>query len=675
MCSYSPVDPSFPHLLHGADYNPDQWIRTPAVWDEDMRLMKLAHLNSATVGIFSWAALEPEEGVFCFDWLDTILDKLAANGARAVLATPSGARPAWLAQTYPEVLQVREDGERILFGIRHNHCPTSPIYREKVALINRKLAERYAAHPALALWHISNEYGGACHCELCQEAFRDWLKQKYDGDLDRLNFEWWGAFWSHTYTDWSQIHSPTPRGEILVNGLKLDWRRFVSDRHISFYENEIAPLRELTPQVPITTNLMGTYDGIDYQEFARHMDVVSWDNYPDWHNGPEWETAQSIAFVHDIYRSLKGGKPFLMMESTPSCINWRMVNKLQRPGMQRLSALQAIAHGSDSVQYFQWRKSRGSHEKFHGAVVDHVGHEHTRVFADVTLLGKDLEKLDEVVGKTTKADVAIVYDWQNDWAVKGFTGYNIPRRDYQSVCERYHAPFWRRGIPTDVISMEADFTPYRLVIAPMLYMLKPGTAARIAAYVRGGGRFVATYLTGVVNENDLCYLGGIPGDGLREVFGVWAEETDSLHEHESNRVSLQGRCYEARHTCDLLHLEGAEALGVFETDFYAGYPAVTRNAYGSGRAYYIAFRNDTDFADDFCGGLIDEVRPRRAIDIPLPEGVSAQRRGSCIFVMNFRPEETRVTLDRTYRDILTGNELSGDTALPPFGCLVLRELL
>ena len=177
MCSYSPVDPSFPHLLHGADYNPDQWIRTPAVWDEDMRLMKLAHLNSATVGIFSWAALEPEEGVFCFDWLDTILDKLAANGARAVLATPSGARPAWLAQTYPEVLQVREDGERILFGIRHNHCPTSPIYREKVALINRKLAERYAAHPALALWHISNEYGGACQSELCQEAFRDWLKQ------------------------------------------------------------------------------------------------------------------------------------------------------------------------------------------------------------------------------------------------------------------------------------------------------------------------------------------------------------------------------------------------------------------------------------------------------------------------------------------------------------------
>ncbi len=246
----------FEHIIHGGDYNPDQWIDTPEIWDEDMRLMKLAHVNSATIGIFAWSLIEPQEGVYDFSVLDKIMDKLHENGMSVILSTPSGARPPWLAQKYPEVLRVEESGIRNEFGVRHNHCLTSPLYREKVRNINTKLAERYKDHPALKMWHISNEYCGECHCELCQEAFRDWLKVKYHNDIEELNFKWWNGFWSHRMTDWSQINSPKFRGENHVSAMKLCWNKFVSDSHISFFENEIAPLREITPNIPITTNFM-----------------------------------------------------------------------------------------------------------------------------------------------------------------------------------------------------------------------------------------------------------------------------------------------------------------------------------------------------------------------------------------------------------------------------------
>jgi beta-galactosidase len=357
ICRYPPISEKCAHFLHGGDYNPDQWRATPEIWDEDMRLMKRSGCNAMSVGIFSWSSFEPEEDRYDFTWLDTIMDKLAENGLFAILATPSGARPAWMSEKYPEVLRVGADRVRNLHGHRHNHCFTSPVYRAKTAAINRKLAERYKDHPALLVWHISNEYGGECHCPVCQEAFREWLKRKYENDLDQLNNAWWTGFWSHRYTKWSQLESPAPHGESSVHGLNLDWKRFVTDQTIEFYRNEIAPLRELTPEIPVTTNLMGTYTGLDYWKFAKELDVAAWDNYPSWHNDAEStpELASRISFLHDLNRSLKGGKPFMLMESTPSLVNWQRVNKLKRPGMHLLSSLQAVAHGSDTVQYFQWR--------------------------------------------------------------------------------------------------------------------------------------------------------------------------------------------------------------------------------------------------------------------------------------------------------------------------------
>lgn len=675
LSKYDPIHSKCSRLLHGGDYSPEQWKDTPEIWDEDMRLMQAAHCNTMSIGIFSWVSLEPAEGVFHFDWMDKIMDKLADNKAYAVLATPSGARPAWMSQQYPEVLRVAPSRQRNLHGERHNHCYTSPVYRQKTRIINQKLAQRYKDHPALLLWHVSNEYGGECHCGLCQEAFRGWLKEKYHHDLHELNHQWWTGFWSHTFTDWSQIESPAPHGEMCLHGLVLDWKRFVTHQTLDFMKNEIAVLKEITPDMPVTTNFMGTYPHLNYWKLAPAVDVVSWDNYPSWHgNEADWKLASKIGFVHDINRSLKGGKPFMMMESTPSMVNWQAINKFKRPGMHLLSSLQAVAHGSDTVQYFQWRKSRGSSEKFHGAVVDHCGHEHTRVFQDVAEVGRVLEKLEAIVGTTVRPDVAIIYDWENRWGIEELQGLCRDKRDYESTCQKHYEAFWGKGVPVDVIDMESDFSPYKLLIAPMLYMVKPGVAERIGQFVEKGGTLVATYLSGIVNENDLCFLGGFPGP-LREILGIWSEEIDSLFDHEMNAIVPADDCglnlkkrYEARVYCDLIHAETARALASYSSDFYAGRPALTVNAYGSGQAYYIAFRNDEDFLPDFYSNLISDLKVRRALDIELPEGTTAQLRSDgekeFIFLMNFSTEERKLELGAiTLKDVVTGEAAAGSFSL------------
>jgi len=683
---YPPINPRFPHILHGGDYNPDQWPE--AVWDEDMRLMKLAHCNTMTVAIFAWTKLEPAEGQFEFGWLDRVMDLLAKNGGYAVLATPSGARPAWMAAKYPEVLRVRPDRGRNLFGVRHNHCFTSPIYREKTALINSKLAERYADHPALLAWHLSNEYNGECHCDLCRAAFRTWVKRKY-GTLDALNHAWWTGFWSHTVTDWVQIDPPSSIGETSVHGLNLDWKRFVTDQTTDFMRAEIAPLRQFTPNVPITTNMMGTFPGLNYWRMAPHLDVISWDSYPMWHKGgasalaDDLALASDIAFVHDINRCLKGGKPFMLMESVPSATNWVPSAKVKRPGMHALSSLQAVAHGSDTVQYFQWRKSRGSSEKFHGAVVDHVGHEGTRVFNDVADLGRMLERLDPVVGTTVRPDVAIIYDWENNWAMTDAQGPRRGDKGYLDDCKHHYRAFWKRGVPVDVIDMEYDFSSYKLLVAPMLYMVRPGVAERIEAFVKAGGTFVATYLSGIVDENDLCFLGGWPGP-LRKMLGIWAEEIDALYEGDANAVlpatdnalGLSGE-YIAREFCDLIHAETAQVLATYKSDFYAGCPALTVNQLGKGDAYYIASRNDERFLDDFYAAVGSQLNLLRALDAELPTGVSAQVRADrahrFVFLMNFNPGPTTLDLgSASGTDLLTGASVRGQAELQGYDVMVLE---
>ena len=672
-------------LLHGADYNPDQWLHDPDILRQDIELMKKAGCNVMSVGIFAWAALEPEEGQYHWEWLDHVIDSLYENGISVILATPSGARPAWLAQRYPEVLRVTSDRRRIRFGARHNHCYTSPVYREKVGLLNRKLAERYSRHPAVILWHISNEYGGECHCELCQEAFRNWLKRKYRA-LDELNRQWWTAFWSHTYTDWSQIESPGPLGEQSIHGLNLDWRRFVTDQTIDFMKHEIACVKAVNPELPATTNFMYYYDGLNYFKFRDEIDIVSWDSYPTWHKADDFDTALDTAMYHDLMRSIKK-QPFLLMESTPSTTNWQGVSKLKKPGMHLLSSLQAVAHGSNSVQYFQWRKSRGSSEKFHGAVVSHDGSGDTRVFREVARVGQLLQQLSEVAGTSVRSEAAIVYDWENKWAVEDAQGPRNKGMGYKDEVQLHYRALKKLGLNVDFVDMEGDIDGYKLVIAPMLYMLRGGFEQKLRRFVQQGGTLVMTYWSGIVNENDLVFLGGAPHD-LTDVLGIVSEEIDSLYDHERNCGSvlaghdpggLQGS-YECHTLCDLVHLRGAEALMAYGEDFYAGRPVLTRNRFGLGEAYYIGSRFEQRFYDDFYGELSRTLQLARPLDLEFPRGVYAAERSNeqvqVVFIHNFtQAEQVLPALGQEWTAVSREADLTRELVLQPYEVLIAKRSL
>ena len=694
---FPPIVKNAPHFLHGGDYNPDQWIKwKDSIWKEDMRLAKLAGINTFSVGIFSWAALEPEEGKYNFGWLDEIMDMMAEHKITAVLATPTAARPAWMSRKYPEVLRVNRERQRILHGGRHNHCLTSPVYREKTTAINTALAERYQNHPALGIWHISNEYSGECHCPLCQERFRAFIINRY-GTLDALNEAWWAAFWAKTYTDWSQVESPGPLGETCIHGLNLDWMRFNTEQFVDFYLHEIQPLKAITPGVPCTTNFMGTYPGFDAFRMAQALDVVSWDSYPQWtsteNNADE---AVNASFHHDLIRSLKD-RPFMLMESSPSATNWRSAAKLHRPNIHMLQSMQAVAHGADSVQYFQFRKSRGSSEKFHGAVVDHEGSENTRVFRDAAAVGKRLAGMDAVLGTATPAETAIVFDWQIRWALEDARGFLQNKTGYLDTVRDHYRCFWEQGIPVDIIDSSIianGLGKYRLLIAPMLYMLRPGVGQAISAFVERGGIFAATYICGQVDENDLCFTGGFPGgkagtnlgvgplaipgvgpsaipSPLRKTMGIWCEEVDALYPEDRNSIVWNGTSYEAHGFCELIHAETARVLGTYGSDFYAGQPALTVNEYGNGKAYFIAARTAAspgcaNFLDDFYRVLVKDAGVRRVFDSELPKGVTAQIRSDgrtdYIFLMNFNPSPASVDC---------GNH--GVINLAPFECSLLER--
>lgn len=668
---------NFGKMLHGGDYNPEQWLHSPEILEKDIEYFKKAKINEVSVGIFSWAVLEPEEGVYNFDWLEKILDRLHENGISAMLATPSAARPRWMAKKYPEVLRVDATGHRNLYGERHNHCYTSPVYREKVRNINMALAKRFGDHPAVIAWHISNEYGGECHCPLCQAEFRNWLQEKY-GTVDKMNRAWATAFWSHQYTSFDQVDSPSPKGDSSLHGLNLDWKRFVTDRTVDFVKHEIQALRDAGSDKPTTINMMYDFGGLNYHKFADVIDFVSWDNYPQWHKKEERLTAMDDGMQHDIMRSIQK-KPFLLMENCPSATNWQPVSKLKKPGMLHAASMQAVAHGSDSILYFQIRQSQGSSEKFHGAVIDHYGGDDTRVFKEVSQVGDTLAKLQEVTAANTKASVAVVYDWENRWAMEDAAGPRNQGLFYKESVEKSYYAFRKQGLDVDMIDMEQELDGYKIVAAPMLYMFRAGFEEKVRKFVNAGGTFILTYWSGIVNDTDLCFLGGTP-HGLMDVMGLRSTEIDGLYDWEynvgkpveNNPMGLE-TAYQCNHLCELVNTSTAEPLMTFGEDFYAGMPALTKNSFGAGQAYHVCADFEQGFYDEVYGKIVKEagVVPVLA---DVPEGVEVNTRenenGKFVFVVNFNrgPVEIKLPLDEY--QIFLGEY---DGTIKGFGTIVLKK--
>ena len=681
--SNSDTEIRLPGILYGGDYNPDQW---PAEgWDEDVRLMGVAGVNVATVPVFGWAALQPDEDTFTFEWLDTILDKLAAGGLHACLATATASQPAWLDQKYPDVLVADDTGVRRRHGNRHAFCPSSENYRRLSTGLARRLAERYKDHPALLLWHVNNEYGTYCWCENCAASFREWLKAKY-GTLDELNARWYTSFWGHTYSDWSQVEPPYRNGEGSIQALKLDWHRFQSDALLGCYKAEADVLREVTPGVPITTNLMGSFFPLNYRKWAKELDIVSWDNYPRPNDPPS-----NISFTHALMRGLKEGQPFLLMEQSPSQQNWQPYNRLKPPGALRLQSFQTVAQGADAVMYFQWRRGRGGIEKLHGALVEHHDRaEGSRVFREVSALGAELKALGtQTLGGRTPARVAVLFDWENWWGLRFSSGPNVDL-DYLKVVRAFYGALYALDIQTDVVAPDADLSHYDVIVAPLLTMLRPEDAEQIVGRVREGATLLTTFFSAMVNADDQVYPGGPPGP-LTEVLGLWAEETDALPPTARNGMRFPhgfgeiagSAAFPATLLCDRVRLEGATTLAAYTDDFYAGEPAFTVNQFGEGRGYYLATLPE----DGGLRAILAAICAEKGVASPLaegaapPEGVEVAVRVSpdgreLLYLMNHDADaEANVRLpDGDHADLLAGGEsFSGEVPIPARGVRILSR--
>lgn len=639
-------------MVYGGDYNPEQWDES--VWEEDMRMFALAGIDIVTLNVFSWALLQKDDDVYDFSLLDKIMEFVKKHGLYVCLATSTGAHPAWMAKKYPDILRTEFGGMKRKFGGRHNSCPNSPTYRNFSVRLATKLAERYKEYDNIVAWHISNEFGGECYCENCEQAFRIWLQEKY-GTLEKLNWAWNTTFWGHTFYDWDEIVLPDLRSEhfaydrTMFQGISLDYRRFMSDSMLARYIDEYRAIKAITPEVLITTNLMGFYKPLDYQKWAKYMDFISWDNYP-----ANDDSYAKIAMAHDLMRGIKQGKPFALMEQTPSVTNWLSYNALKRPGVMRLWSYQAVAHGADTVMFFQMRRSIGACEKYHGAVIDHVGNENTRVFLEIAALGEELEKIgDATLGGRTKAQIALLFDWDNWWAMEYSAGPSCELR-FLTEFGRYYESLRKANYDVDIIGVEDTLDSYKIVIAPVLYMVKGDYDEKIRSYTKAGGIFVTTFFSGIVQENDLVTLGGYPGK-LRDILGIWVEEIDALANGQENGFVYEGTHYPAKLLCDIIHTEGAEALCGYESDFYAGFPVITKHAYGQGIAYYVATASDDAFYKEFLGDICTEAGVEPLLETPeLVEVTSRENgKGRYLFLLNHDEKQTKIVLSKKYRDLLT----------------------
>ena len=636
--------------------------------------MQEAGVNLVSLGIFSWSRLEPEEGRYDFDWLDRIMDMLHEGGISVDLATATASPPPWMSHQHPEMLPVMADGVRLWHGGRQHYCPSSPVYRSGAERLVAALADRYAKHPALAMWHVGNEYGchvPACYCDVSAAAFRAWLQERY-GSVEHLNRAWGTDFWSQRYSDWDELIPPRRTPTWPNPGQQLDFMRFSSDELLACYEVEHAVLVQKSPGVPVTTNFMRLFKLLDYWKWAEREDIVSDDVYQD---PADPEAAMRAAMAGDLMRSLGRGRPWVLMEQTPGRVNWRDVNVAKLPGQMRLWSYQAVARGADGVMFFQWRQSRAGAEKFHSAMVPHGPPESSPVWREVKLLGQELRGLDAVCGTRVKSEVAIVLDWESWWALE------LPSKPSNRVrqvdqLEDYYRPLYGANVVPDFVRPEHDLAGYKLVLVPNLYLVSDEAAANLNEFVRAGGTLVMSFFSGVADPFEHIRLGGYPAP-FRRMLGLTVLDWLPLSDGEGVKLDFadgtQGR---ADLWSEMIELHGADVVATFSGTRLDGRPAITRHASGSGLAIYLGTRLDELAMARVIRSACGDAGVEPVMEVPA--GVEVVRRdmprSSILFLLNHRDVDVDVPITQAGTNLVDGAQVhAGLLRMGPFGAAVIRE--
>ncbi|WP_136192587.1 beta-galactosidase [Actinomyces procaprae] len=565
------------HILHGGDYNPEQW--DDATIDTDLAALEAAGINTLTLNVFGWAELQPAPNTFAWDRLDSLLDRVHACGFGVVLATPTAALPPWLVAAEPTTMRVDFEGRRHGYGQRHHFCPTSPVFREQSQRIAGLLARRYHAHPALLAWHIGNEYGGACYCERCAAGFRRWLLRTHGG-LEALNRHWCTQIWSHRFTDPAQIPAPNALTEHWGGPYRsgfpvitLEYKRYMTEQFAACLEGEIGQVRRFDTAHPVTTNLMGPYEHLDYFRFARDLDVVAWDNYP--RTTRAWP---EMAFNHSLMRAVGRGKPLWLMEQAPVATTCRDVNPTRPPGVLRRWSLQALAQGADTVLHFQLRSAPAGSEMWFGGVLDHRGRTDTRTYRETAALGRELSRLDALIGGRVDAQAAVLVDWDSWWYSRVVDGFS-DHWDLITQARGWHAALARHLGGVDVTDGRDDLSRYRIIVAPSLYVAHDDVVDSLHRYVAHGGILVAgpmSFATGATGRV-------LTDDRVDELLGCQIEERDAREPGDGVELILpDGATDTAHHLFEVLRPTGGQVAGRWSSGWFAGGAAVVRHEFGRG---------------------------------------------------------------------------------------------
>jgi len=651
----------------GADYYPEHWDRER--WPVDAELMEKAGIDVVRLAEFAWSKLEPEDGRYDFDWLDEVMDVLDKRGIKVVLCTPTAAPPAWLIEKYPDILPVLRGGQRMSFGARRHYCITNKTYHNYSERIIRKMAEHYKDNSQVIGWQVDNEFGGPkCYCDGCRAEFQYWLKLKYK-TLDNLNRSWGNAFWSHDYTSWEQI--PLPIVLYHNPAFDLDFRRFFSDMNVIYSDMQISLLKSITPDKFVTHNFMGLFPGLDYYKLAKNYDFISWDNYPQ-----KIENRFHVALSHDVMRALKK-KNFWIMEQQCSYLTRQDITPTLSPGEMRLWTYHSYAHGAETVVYFRWRACTFGIEQFHSGILQHEGTGKSISYKEAMRIASEVHRIvPQVEGSRVISPVAIIYDYDNIWANYAYQGtFSIyretPMYDYPGEILRFYRAIKRLGINVDIVRPTDDFTNYRAVIAPLMYIVSDETVRNIKKYVEEGGTFIAGFRFGIKDENSNMVKAVLPGK-LRDLFGMSIYAWDNLRGRNVEVKDEDENTYQADTFADLITSEGAKIMARYNSGWYTPYAAVTVNSFGRGKAYYVGCGLTQGFYDKLMREILEDLGLK---DIKYPNEVEVAIREKedkrFIFLMNFSGKSCKVSLAREYMDLVAEKRVYGKVKVEPFGVLVL----